>query len=202
MGNQGTKSMGTIQLQIILDQVPHTSTYVIIEELKKIKISENFDLECLAGELFEHALTMSSASRKYSEIARKLCILMPPDRHVGQNSSNIQWTLHDFINRKAQEYFVRLKDIPLASHKYEIAVFLGNLYCEDLISDENMALWIGSMHNGLENQTYKRWLLITIKPKVVQKEEVFNGSDPFVWQLYLQLCNENLIAKPSQRTFK
>lgn len=201
MGNQTSRdaisnfSIDTLVLDSILNELPCENVAFSVERIKGLKID---DLQIYSDKIFEKGITHHYCSEKYAELASKLCQGIAPTQVVG--ASEADWSLIDFINRKAQYYFEVLKELnedgmPLTNDRsYGISKFIGNLYNYDLISSEKIFLWISQ--NGYPNfKQVQTTILLTIKDKVLRisedQDQVCN--DPFIWELVDCLNRERII---------
>lgn len=203
MGNQTSRdaisnfSIDTLVLDSILNELPGDNVNLSVERIRSLKID---DLKIFSDKIFEKGITHHYCSEKYAELASKLCERIPPM----QFAHEADWTLNDFINRKAQYYFEVLKELnedgmPLTNDRaYGISKLIGNLYNFELIASEKIFLWI-SQDAYPNYKQVQATILITIKDKVVRLSEDQNQvcSDPFIWELVDFLNKERIIKQKS-----
>lgn len=205
MGNQATRdgitnfSLDTLILDSILSELPNESVNHAAERIKTLKIN---DLKIFADKIFDKAIVNHFCSRKYAELARKLCDSIPPDQYMTSAGVEVNWNLNDFINRKAHNYFEVLMafnedGIPLTHDRsYGISVFIGNLYNVDLITHERIFLW--ASHEGYPcEKEVRRAVLTTIKDKVLAATGSPNEAENeiYIWEL-IDLIEKTGVIQP------
>lgn len=203
MGNQPSThtisnfSFDALILESVLDQVPTDNVNLSVQKIKNIKINE---LALIADKIFEKGINNHFCSEKYALLAKKLCEEIPPDGYIAATGAPIDWNLQNYISRKAHSYFEVLHTsiengrVLTNDRSYGIAVFIANLYNYDLLTSEQIYLWILNDVFPMALDV-RQHILFTIKSKVLKMTEDQNQvcSDPYVWELLDSLIKEGII---------
>lgn len=199
MGNQSSHetishfSPDSLILDAVLNELFHGNVDNAVQRIRNLKID---NLQVYVDKIFDKAIKYHGVSAKYAELASKLCVVIPSSTGGHQ----VNWNLHDFICRKAQCYFVVLRNcnedgLRLTNDRiFGIAKFIGNLYNYNLITSERILLWISHDSNPSFREVRKT-ILITIKDKVVNlSNNPVNVCDiPFICELMEFLFKEKIL---------